>query len=145
MANMNFDESTRREWRELGFFYDRDDAVRKWRIVGTAEGLQKFASMVSAYASDATNDAPSEHQHFGPYMFLEIGTWHEPEITHHWIAGPVPDLAALAAHVRESIPSLTVGVPRSVRAAFSPTSEYGLVLELGSEPFDPAGEDSRCA
>ena len=71
MANVSFDASTRREWRELGFFYDRDDAVRKWRIVGTAERLQRFASLIAAYASDATNDAPSEHQHFGPYMFLE--------------------------------------------------------------------------
>lgn len=83
MANMSFDESIRREWRELGFFYDRDDAARTWRIVGTAKGLQGFASLISAYASDARNDAPSEHQHFGPYMFLEFGTWHEPAITSH--------------------------------------------------------------
>jgi len=30
-------EATRRQWRDLGFFYDRDDAAKSWRIVGTAE------------------------------------------------------------------------------------------------------------
>ncbi len=30
---------TKREWRELGFFYDRDERAKRWRIVGSASGV----------------------------------------------------------------------------------------------------------
>jgi hypothetical protein len=33
-------EATRRAWRELGFFCDRNDATNEWRIVGSVKGLE---------------------------------------------------------------------------------------------------------
>jgi len=35
--------ATRREWRELGFFYDRDDENKVWRLTGSRAGLLRFA------------------------------------------------------------------------------------------------------
>lgn len=32
-------EATRRAWRELGFFCDRNDAAKEWRIVGSVKDL----------------------------------------------------------------------------------------------------------
>jgi hypothetical protein len=137
-------EATRREWRELGFFYDRDDDAKAWRIVGTEAGLGTFAKLLRAYASEPKHDVLSEHEHLGPYMYLEIGTWTEPEITDHWIAGPRTALGALAQLIERSIPELRVGGSVSFREAFAPKSAYDLVLELRAEPFDPAKDDSEC-
>jgi hypothetical protein len=137
-------EATRREWHELGFFYDRDDHSKSWRIVGTVAGLGAFAKLVRAYASEPKHAPLSEHEHFGPYMYLELGTWTEPEITDHWIAGPRTAMDSLAQLIERSILGLAVGGSASLREAFAPRSAYDLVLELRGEPFDPASEDKEC-
>ena len=144
MPSEAVNQATRREWRELGFFYDRDEQAKAWRIVGTAAGLKAFADLVHAYASDPKHDALSEHQHFGPYMYLEIGTCREPEITDHWIAGPRTALGALALEIERTIPELPIGGAVSLRQAFASSAVYDLVLERRAEPFDPAGEDKAC-
>jgi hypothetical protein len=86
----------------------------------------------------------SEHVHLGPYMYLELGSWPEPQITDHWIAGPLPALRDLAHVVRSKVASAAVGAAFSVRDAFAPGSPYDLVLELRADGFDPAKEDSAC-
>lgn len=144
MPSEAVNEATRREWRELGFFYDRDDLSKSWRIVGAAEGLLRFSRLVAAYSADSKHDTLSEHAHFGPYMYLELGTWGTPEITDHWIAGPLSSLAALAHHIESSIPSMRVGCATSVRSVFAPDAAYDLVLELRDDSFDPAREDAKC-
>ena len=144
MPSEAVNEATRREWRELGFFYDRDDNAKRWHIVGSPEGLRSFAKLVAAYSADPNDDALSEHAHFGPYMYLELGTWGMPEITDHWVAGPLSSLAALAQHIERSIPSMRVGGATSVRSAFAPDAAYDLVLELRADSFDPAREDPNC-
>jgi hypothetical protein len=70
-------DDTRREWRELGFFYDRDDVSKEWRLVGSREGLRHFAGLLRAYVADPRNEMKSEHEHYGPYMYLEVMTWPE--------------------------------------------------------------------
>ena len=103
-------EATRRAWRELGFFCDRNDAAKEWRIVGSVKGLRKFASEIRKYASSPANDRPSEYQHFGPSMNLEIGTWHQTEITEQWIGGPLTEFLRLAALIERSAQDNVVGV-----------------------------------
>ena len=46
MSNEAINEATRRAWRALGFFCDRSDAEKEWRIVGSVKGLRKFASEI---------------------------------------------------------------------------------------------------
>ena len=137
-------EATRQAWRELDFYYDREDRQKSWRIVGTAAGLRKFAALLSAYAANPSHDGLSEHEHFGPYLYLEIGTWSRPEITAHWIAGPRSHLAALACLVEQRVAQLEVGERISLRTSFAPASPYDLVLERRGEGFDPAEEDPQC-
>ena len=38
-------DHTREEWRELGFFYDRDDDAKEWRLRGSRDGLRRFARL----------------------------------------------------------------------------------------------------
>lgn len=141
MPSNREEETTRAEWRNLGFFYDRDDASKIWRIVGSAAGLRKFADEIREYAQNPKNEATSAHRHFGPYMYLEIGTSHRPEITEHWIAGPLQSLAELATLVEEAATGAKVGDSVSLRHAFAPESDYDLAIELRRQGFDPSGED----
>ena len=136
--------ATRREWRELGFFYDRSDVEKRWRIVGTRVGLNCFCDELIAFADNPENQSKSEHVHLGPYMYLEFGSWPEPQITDHWIAGPLSALHALGDVIRSKLASATVGAVLSLRDAFAPGSPCDLVLELRDEEFDPAKEDAAC-
>jgi hypothetical protein len=136
--------ATQREWRELGFFYDRDDVEKQWRIVGTRAGLERFCEELVAFAGNSKNEQKSEHVHLGPYMYLELGSWPVPQITDHWIAGPLSTLRDLANVVRSSAATAALGAVFSLRDAFAPGSPYDLVLELRDDGFDPAKEDPGC-
>ena len=133
-------EATRRAWRELGFFCYRNDAAKEWRIVGSVKGLRKFASEIRMYASNPANDRISEYQHFGPSMNLEVGTWHQAEITDQWIAGPVTELLSLAGLIEQSVKANVVGQRIALRSNFSPMSPYELILDIRDEAFDPGSE-----
>ena len=76
MPSTDINEMTQREWRELGFFYDRDDDAKEWRLIGSKEGLRQFAHSMQEYAANPGNDLISEHEHFGPYGYLKVGTEH---------------------------------------------------------------------
>lgn len=144
MPSPKINVATQREWRELGFFYDRDDGAKEWRIVGTKGSLRHFAEILRNYAADARNNVISEHEHYGPYMYLEIGTWTTSEITDHWIAGPLNNLLELAAVVEIRLEHADVGDSIRLREAFAPASTYEIVLEIKDESFDPALADPAC-
>lgn len=137
-------ESTRRAWRELGFFCGKNDAAKEWRIVGSVKGLRKFAAEIRAYASNPANDRLSEYTQFGPAMNLEIGTSHQPEITEQWIGGPVADLLRLATFIERSTQPNVVGKCVALRSNFSPMAPYELILDVRDEAFDPASADPTC-
>ena len=137
-------ESTRRAWRELGFFCGRDVGAKEWRIVGSVKGLRKFAGAIRSYASNPANDRLSEYMHVGPAMNLEVGTSHQTEITEQWIGGPLVDLLRLATFIERSVQDNVVGKRIALRANFSPMAPYELVLDVRDEAFDPASVDQTC-
>jgi hypothetical protein len=136
--------ATRREWRELGFFYDRDDRGKSWCIVGTRAGLGAFAECLRTYAANPKRQALSEHEHLGPYMHLKIGTWTDPQINDTWIAGPPGALNSLAQSIDRVVAEMEPGGAASLRHVFAPLAPYDLVLELRPDQFDPASEDKGC-
>ena len=144
MPSPEINEATRREWRELGFFYDRIDSAKEWRIAGSKGSLRRFGRILRDYVADTRNDVISEHEHYGPYMYLEIGTWTSSEITDHWIAGPLDKLLELAEVVETRIDTAAVGDEIKLREVFAPASPYELVLEVKDESFDPAVADPAC-
>ena len=137
-------EATRRDWRELGFYYERNDESKTWRLLGTREGLLRFASSLREYAEDESKNEVSEHEHFGPYWYLEVGTWHTPQITDHWIAGPLHALSDLAAYIEKELATAQASEVVRVRDAFAPKSLYEFQLELQPDGFDPALADPAC-
>lgn len=144
MPSLEINEMTQREWRELGFFYDRDDVVKEWRLIGSRAGLRQFANALQEYAANARNELVSEHEHFGPYRYLEVGTSATPEITEHWIAGPLSGIHQLALTLSARLDVVSVGESISLRAMFAPLSLYEFVLEVQADSFDPAKADPSC-
>jgi len=76
MPTERINEATRFEWRELGFYYDQDQGGKSWCLVGSRSGLRKFAKLQREYADDLARSSASEHEHYGPYMYLKVMTLH---------------------------------------------------------------------
>lgn len=138
-------DQTRREWRELGFFYDWADDANEWRVVGSHAGLSEFANLLRAYASDPRHVALSEHEHIGPYAYLKITTATSPTIDAHGIHGSLEDLRALADLVAASSATLALNQTATLQREFAVSSIGRISLELRSDNFDPASLDAALA
>ncbi len=130
-----------KEWRELGFFYEFDENVPGWRIVGSKSGLRKFAKLLAEYSEEPGNQSLSEHSHYGPYKYLKIMTWSEPRIDSDAIAGSVSDLKRLHGLVAEAISKGSTGDVIVVDKEYADSNEVKLILEIKSHTFDPASGD----
>lgn len=144
MASDAAKESTRRVWRELGFFCGKDKMAKEWRIVGSVKGLKKFAAEIHKYASNPAHNRLSEFMHLGPAMNLEICTSHQAEITDQWIGAPVTEFMFLASLIDRSVQTNMIGRRIALRANFSPMAPYELILDVRDDAFDPASADSTC-
>jgi hypothetical protein len=138
-------EATRSEWRELGFFYDRDDQSKLWKLTGSRAGLLRFRDALLSYVADPRNALKSEHEHYGPYAYLEVMTWPEAGFDHHAIRGPVADLARLSALIEAKLAIARPGSIVRIQEEFAPNSPYALVLDLREDGFDPAAADPLLA
>ncbi|MDB4981104.1 MAG: hypothetical protein JWM82_1856 [Myxococcales bacterium] len=132
----------RSDWRRLGFYYDRDDLLKERRLVGSREGLLRFATLLRTYVADPRNAVKSEHEHYGPYMSLEVMTWPEAGMDDHAIQGPLEELERLADLVAGKLEDLQPGNEVRIKEEFAPSADYALVLELRDDGFDPASMDS---
>jgi len=137
--------ATRREWRELGFFYDRDDEKKVWTLTGSRAGLLRFRDVLLSYVADPRNALESEHEHYGPYSYLEVMTSPNAGFDHHAIHGTVADLARLSALIEAKLATTRPGSTVRIREEFSPDSPYALVLDVREEGFDPAAADTLLA
>ena len=140
--NADLREETRAEWRQLGFYYERDDVRKEWLLVGSRGGLQRFSQLLSDYAADPRHDRLSEHEHYGPYLYLEVMTSVEAGVDAHSIHGPLPSIGALARLVEAKIHAMQPGARAPIGELFAPSAAYALVLDLREDGFDPASLDS---
>jgi hypothetical protein len=134
-------EYVRFDWRELGFYYGSDELLKERRLVGSREGLLRFAALLRRYVADPRNAVKSEHEHYGPYMSLEVMTWPEAGMDDHAIQGPLTELERLAGLVERKLDGLQPGNEVRIREEFAPSAAYALVLELRDDGFDPSSMD----
>jgi hypothetical protein len=127
------------DWRQLGFFYDRDDT--RWLFVGDKSGLSKLAELLRKYASDPLH-VEVGHEHYGPYMYLEIGTWSEPQVNDHWISGPVDHLLKLADLIESRLSETAPGDNFVIWREYAPSSEMRMEFDVKPDGFDPAELDA---
>jgi hypothetical protein len=142
MTSQTTNDVTRREWRNLGFFYDRDDQAKTWKLVGSRSGSLKFGDALLAYATNEGNAKESEHEHYGPYGYLEIMTWREAGFDDQAIRGSLPELERLGKMVGDKLAAAQPGDAILIQSEYSPNSPYALILEVREDGFDPADADS---
>lgn len=133
--------ATREEWRELGFFYETLREPLCWRLVGSPTGLARFVSLLDQYVRDPRNATLSEHEHYGPYMYLKVQTAKSPAIDEHSIRGSLKDLTRLRDLVAKALRTSRTGDSFKIGSEYSAAATYPLWFEVREEPFDPASED----
>ena len=84
----------------------------------------------------------SEHEHYGPYMYLEVMTWPEAGMDDHAIRGSLADLARLARIIESKVDATPPGSTAGIREEFAVDSPYSLVLDVREDGFDPASADA---
>ncbi len=141
MTKADINAIIRDDWRALEFYYTRDDAAREWRLVGSRDGLRNFSRILTRYADNPRNDLKSEHDHFGPYMYLKIMTWPDAGIGENAIHGTLADLRRLAAIVDDSIAAMQVGETARIQSQFVPDAEYAIILDAREDETDPSAFD----
>ena len=141
--NPKVDEATRSEWRELGFFYDYDAKEACWRLLGSRVGLLRFCDLLVQYAANPKNNKKSEHDHYGPYMYLEIMTWDEAQITDHAITGSWGQLQKLSELCREKLTTSNPGDVIAIDKEYSQINTAKLRFEIQHDDFDPASADPQ--
>jgi hypothetical protein len=134
-------DTTIREWRELGFFYDRDDVCHEWKFIGSREGLLQFVNLLQKYAANPRNDKISEHDHYGPYLYLKIVTWTEPLIGED-IRGTLSDFKKLAKLVSSKIEASKTGEVFTIGKEYFAKNEFVLKFFVKESGFDPAQADA---
>jgi hypothetical protein len=143
MPSDTTNQATTREWRELGFFYERDDQTKIWKLTGSRAGLLRFRDALLSYVADPRNASKSEHEHYGPYSYLEVMTWPEAGFDERAIRGPLKDLTRLAALIEAKLSAVRPGSAVRIQEEFAFNSPYALILDLREDGFDPASADSH--
>jgi len=138
---IDIDQMLREQWRELGFFCDFDKERRRWRLIGSRNGLLKFHDLLNEYVADPRNEKLSEHEHYGPYMYLKVITWNESSISEGGISGTLPDLKRLASIVDGKLQACSAGDTFTISAEYAEGSEVELEFEVKDEGFDPVSAD----
>lgn len=134
-------QATRDEWRELGFFYDLDDSSKCWRLIGSKSGLRRFVSALRAYCNDSRNINLSEHQHYGPYMYLKVMTWTDRGIDGNSIHGSIDDLLSFADVIDSGLNNARSGDTIDLGREYVSNPDHNLLFVVRDDDFDPATAD----
>ncbi len=141
MPSDEVNKKTREEWRDLGFYYVIDDEAKVWKFIGSRSGLLSFPDALRAFVADPRNTLESEHEHYGPYMYLKVMTWQEAGFDNNGIRGALADLARLATLVEAKLLTAQAGSVVRIQDEFAADNPYALVLEVREDTFDPATAD----
>ncbi len=134
-------EVMREEWRELGFYYEIDDAAPQWRFVGSRNGLLRFTELIRCYAANPGNAVIYEHVHYGPYMYLKLMTWPKAGVSERAIAGTLSDFARLADLITRHLQEACEGAAFLIGTEYAPDAALAMRFEVREPGFDPASVD----
>ena len=134
-------DETKDEWRELGFYYVCDDDAKEWILTGSKSGLMRFYDCLNVYGENEKNAGVSEHDHFGPYMYLKIMTWAEAGINDKSINGSLADLLRLSELIKNKLETSDAGDSVIISSEYAETCDYKIRLNIMPHDFDPASPD----
>lgn len=138
----NWDEQYKKEWRELGFYYEYSDELNSWIITTSLNGLTNLVEIILNYTGNPDNNEISEHCHIGPHAYFKIITWYNAEIKKDGIYGTIKDLEKLAGLIRRysngEVPTNSVVIDKE----YSDRNTATLKLVIINDPeFDPSALD----
>ena len=136
---IDLDKMMIEEWRNLGFYYDRDDRidVNQWRFYGSKKGLKNIVDLLEKYTTNPDNDIISEHGHFGPYSYLKIMAWDKPVITEDYIAGTIQDLNNLKQIIEDKLSNSQPGQTFNIDKDYGKDNTLTAKFFVMSDDFDP--------
>ncbi len=140
---IDIDEMLKREWRQLGFYYDTDDQSKEWRIFGDKKGITNLAKILTDYCHKMENSQISEHIHLGPYSYLKIMTWNKPFVNTEVIAGTIEDLRKLSRLVLERLALANPGDTFSIDKEYSDENEAKIIVKVMNDNFNPVTMDEQ--
>jgi hypothetical protein len=144
---MSYSEKTRqamtRDWRKLGFYYEVNELKRRWEFRGSRAGLAKLGKALVDYAEKHDENCDSEHEHYGPYMYLKLVTRDEMAFTKQGIEGPAEKIGELGRAIVKRVERLRA--PATVVMDSSVEGGYTLALMVLEDGFDPASADEALA
>jgi len=127
------------DWREIGFYYQRDDVTLVWQIVGSRAGLQRLCEALKAYAREFDSHLRTADRGFaGPYKHLKIINWHMASILRDGIYGPLESIQGLATVIEEKLRSHSPGERFIIDEEYSDVNAYKLEFVVREDGWDPA-------
>lgn len=134
-------QATAEDWRKLGFYYECDEEKQVWRFVGSKAGLYKLAYLFIEYSSNPYNQKISEHQHYGPYMYLKIATSVDFGIGKYGFCGSLRNFNDLGRQINDKIMSAEENSTIVFVPIWSSVTDYRLIFDVRQENFDLATVD----
>ncbi len=134
-------QATRDEWRELGFYYVTQEEPPGWLLVGSVTGLSKLVSLLDDYVQDSRNATLSEHEHYGPYMYLKVQTSEAPQIDRQGIRGSQADIRRLRELIEAGLRVHGPGESFVIGSDYSQSVEFPLIFQVREAALDPAACD----
>lgn len=124
------------EWRQLGFYYDCDDELKQWRLIGSKKGFSNLIDHLFNYAKNPNKAGISEHIHLGPHQYLKIITWHKPEIKKDYIGGSLNDIKQLGQLFEQKVNETETGNTFIIGSDYSNESNYIIKCLIMDEAFE---------
>ncbi|MDH7459696.1 hypothetical protein QEG73_00355 [Chitinophagaceae bacterium 26-R-25] len=142
---ISIDQRIKDEWRELAFYYDLEKKENKseWSCYGSKHGLYNFVKLLENYTTEQTNDFLSEHDHYGPYNYLKVMTWHKAEITENYIAGTIADLKNLKNIIAGKLEKTRPGQSFTIDKEYGTDNTSTLTFFMMKDSFDPVSMDGN--
>jgi len=140
---IDIDEMLRKEWRELGVYYETDSVTKEWKIYGDRNGIGNLARIILEYCKIDSSSVISEHMHLGPYCYLKIMTWDEAFINLDVIAGTIEDLKKLSGLIKDKVENTKTGDSFSIDKEFADNNEAKITFKVMADNFDPVTMDEQ--
>lgn len=97
--------------------------------------------MLIQYSTNPRKNKLGEHEHFGPYWYLEVLTSDQPEINEHAICGTLTDIARLAEILRRKLSSAAEGDSFIVDSEYFKFNQSKMKFDILFEGVDPSTLD----
>jgi hypothetical protein len=127
------------EWRQLGYYYERNDDNKEWIITASPFGVITFAQSILRYAESTRFSEYGDHEHYGPYWYLKIMTTPLPEMNENAISGTKDDLKRLYEIIREKVDNSEPGSNMDIPVKSATNSGGNLPPETSRFDLRPSG------